>query len=146
MRWNRTLPITDKYKTLIINEKVLKNPQKFKNSNKIGIARSSYEIAFIKWLDITLEVEWWYMESLKIPYIHPYTKQIKNYFPDFLIKIENKIYVIEIKPSKKLIPPEKRKYKQYKEFLINLTKFKYAKIFCEKKGFEFKLITEKTLF
>lgn len=131
------------------------------NSKKyVGVAspkyRSSYELKFFTWCDNNPNVLKWGSETISIPYMSPIDKRIHHYFPDNIVQIKEgeKItnYIIEIKPSKQIIPPEQSKRKSQKRMLfeqvqyaINSAKWIAAKQWCEKTGFKFLLITESEL-
>jgi hypothetical protein len=76
-----------------------------------------------------------------------------RYYPDFLMILEDgRKILIEIKPSRETKPPRKSKKKSQKTmlyeqmtYLKNTKKWEYAQQFCNKKGWEFRIITEKEL-
>ena len=98
----------------------------------------------------------WSSEEKCIPYRSPIDGKIHRYFPDFLIKVKEsngsiKKYMIEIKPSKQTVPPQKpqRQTKKYisevYEYAKNQSKWEAAREWCEDRGYEFKIITEHEL-
>ena len=107
--------------------KIIKNKQ---NKGKI-FYRSSWEYKFLKWCDYNKNISLVISEGVKIPY--KYKNKIRNYYPDFLIKLKDKFFLIEIKP----------KYQVLNE--MNKQKFKSARYYCDKKNFIFKILTEKEL-
>jgi len=124
--------------------------------NKI-ICRSLWERRFCKYLDENKNVVRWGSEPLIIPYYSPIDKKTHRYYPDFYVEKKNsskniQTAVIEIKPEKQTkIPTKGRKKKNtyLKECIIyetNVAKWKYAKEYCTKRGWEFKIITEKDLY
>lgn len=121
------------------------------NANNI-ICRSSWERTYIKWLDKNPDVLKYSSEEMAVPYINPIDKKVHRYYPDFLVQFKDKrIWMIEIKPFKETNPPEgKRNTKYLKEavmtYVINRAKWDAATVFCEKQGWNFKVITEKELF
>ena len=75
-----------------------------------------------------------------------------RYFMDVKVKFKNgKTVLIEIKPEIQTQPPKqpKRKSKKYlKEvmtYVKNTSKWEQAEIYCQQRGWEFKIFTEKTL-
>ena len=74
-----------------------------------------------------------------------------RYFVDFKIHtVNNKTYLVEIKPSSQTIPPKgTRKTKRYLEeaatYLVNQAKWDSAKRFAKARNWEFMVITEKEL-
>lgn len=133
------------------------NIEKYKGKGDI-ICRSSYEVKFCRWLDVNENVLEWSSESVEIEYYDLVKMKKRRYYPDFYMKAKDKDgkikkYIIEIKPSKETKPPRLagRKKKdtllnEQKVWETNQAKWKAALNWCNKWGFEFKLITEKQLF
>lgn len=138
------------------------NINKFKGK-EYPICRSTWEYSFCRWLDRNENVIEWGSEPLAIIYKDPANQIIngriktRRYYPDFLIKI--KVYdniqtwLIEIKPFKETIPPKRTIKKSTKTILYeaktwktNEAKWKAAQSFCLKRGWTFKVLTEKDLF
>jgi|HigsolmetaGSP12D_1036236.scaffolds.fasta_scaffold05663_2 TnsA endonuclease N terminal. len=139
-----------------------KNPQKYigRNLNNI-IFRSSWELAAMRLFDRHPNVLGWSSECVDIPYINPLTNRSTIYKPDFLVIYIDKtgkqhIEVIEIKPLKEIpgyqeISERTGKPKRLSEQtrltqVINAAKWKAAVAFCAKRGWKFRVATEKTLF
>jgi len=122
------------------------------------ICRSEWERVFCRWCDINPGVLRWSSETLAIPYYDPVRLKKRKYFPDFAINVDDgsdrdKIFIIEIKPYKDTKPPtrsraksEKTRITEARSWATNLAKWTAADNFCKKKGYEFKIITEKELF
>ena len=98
----------------------------------------------------------WASEEIAIPYLSPLDGKIHRYFPDFFIKVkqkdnEIKNIIIEVKPKIQCSAPKipKKKTKKYlqevRTWSINEAKWKAARKYCDEKGFDFQLITEKEL-
>lgn len=108
-------------------------------------------------LDKDPNVVWWQSEEMIIPYVSPTDKKVHRYFPDFVVRRKEgngfKTEVIEIKPDFQTKPPilteNKRKSKKYINEVItwgiNSAKWKYAKEYCEDRGYKFLILTEKEL-
>lgn len=126
-------------------------PHKYKGDFRNIIYRSSWEYKFMKWCDLTPSVEEWGSEEIIIPYISPVDGKKHRYFPDFYLKVDNKKYMVEVKPFKQTLEPatQKRMTKRYitevVTWSVNQAKWKAAREFCKDNGWEFKLITEKEL-
>jgi len=126
------------------------NPDKYIGKREI-IWRSGWEYRFMKYLDTNDKIKQWCSECVTIPY-SLYGKT-HRYFPDFLVIPQNdKRIIVEIKPSKELKPPRKTKNKKRSTLLYeqsmyekNQSKWKAAQKFCAIRGWEFKVITEKSL-
>jgi len=97
--------------------------------------RSSWELAYFRYLDNCDNVKAFWSESLKIEYVtNIKTKKTRNYIPDLLIEYNDGTkQLVEIKPKSKL------------RQRINLKKFKAAERWSEEKGLKFILITEVDL-
>jgi hypothetical protein len=127
------------------------NPKKYCGDVSNIIYRSSYELKFMKWCDLNENIIEWGSEELSIPYKSPVDNRIHRYFPDFYLKLNNKKYLIEIKPSRFTQEPKvpKRKTKRFieevKQYGNNIAKWESATEFCLDNGWEFKIITEKEL-
>lgn len=133
-----------------------KNKDKYKGDLKKIVYRSSWEKQFMILLDRDTRVIKWASESFPIAYRSPIDNKVHRYFPDFIITIKHKsgqekTYIIEIKPHRETQPPKINNTKKKKKTIIteqltyvrNQAKFTAAEKFCEKNGWEFKLITEK---
>lgn len=134
-----------------------KNPEKYQGDPTKIFFRSSYELKFMQYCDLRENVLSYQSEEFSIPYISPIDGRYHRYFPDFLIKYKDKTgkirkALIEIKPEKDLKEPDKnpkRKTKswayQVKTWAVNQQKWSAAEKFCEERGWEFKIFTEKEL-
>jgi hypothetical protein len=132
------------------------NPQKFKGK-KVPVYRSSYELKFMRFLDVSDNVIEWSSEAIAISYYNPLKAQYCRYYPDFIVKYVDKtgqehIEVIEIKPKKQTKEPTNHGNKKKSTLLtetriwqINKAKWEAAKEFCDKRGIGFKILTEKDL-
>lgn len=135
------------------------NPEKYKGNPPI-ICRSSWEEEFCKWADRSPKIVSWVSEEVCIRYQDPMQPiknnkpKFRNYWPDFVIETDNgEVFVIEVKPYKDTVPPKKSNNKSRKTVLtenknwtVNQAKWKAAQAYCYKKGWKFKIITEKELF
>jgi len=129
-----------------------KNPQKYvgKSINRIFF-RSSWELAFMKWLDSTDAVLRWGAEELAIPYVHPLDGKMHRYFPDMIVMYidatgQVKKEIIEIKPYKESVLTPKATPRDQQAFLINQAKWASAREYASRNGATFRVLTEKTLF
>jgi hypothetical protein len=133
--------------------------------------RSSWEYKIMNWLDSSEKVTLWGAECITIPYqmTHFDGGDIKvkshNYYPDFYYEMKNsdgsiKKVVAEVKPQKeyqmavqlqekKLQIPDGKSLKKIKSFEYdlkmaqkNLSKWETMISYCQKKGWEFIVITE----
>ena len=136
------------------------HPEKYVGKHD-PIYRSSFELRVFTFLDYSENVVNWASEPFSIPYFYNTTKDgtpiWHQYFPDliFTIKMPDESlvgYLAEIKPYDQTIPPKQpktstKKYQVMLELYIkNMSKWKFAKEFCDKKNMKFKLFTEKEIF
>ena len=131
-------------------------PQKYKGDPNNIICRSSWERRFCHWCDLNESIVSWGSEEFFIPYYNPAKEKVCRYFPDFIIKVKEqsgqiKTYVVEVKPAKQTVPPQK-KSKVTKSYIhecttyaVNQAKWKAAKEWCADRMLEFIVITEKEL-
>jgi hypothetical protein len=139
------------------------NKEKYIGKSSWAVCRSSWERKMCQWLDNNPYVVKWASEPLSIPYIDNTQKDYKGmpkkrkYYPDYLCHILNQnnkidIWLIEIKPYKETLPPTKGKNKsrktqvyEAKTYSVNQSKWKSAENYCKKRGWKFKILTEKQL-
>lgn len=132
------------------------HPGKYAGSIQDIVYRSSWELKFMKYCDLSPGIVEWGSETVVIPYKSPVDRKVHRYFVDFYIKArdrEGRIqkYLIEIKPEKFTKPPAQPK-KQTKKFIqevfqygVNESKWKAADEFCKDRGWKFLVLTEKDL-
>ena len=127
------------------------NPKKYKGDHNNIIYRSSWEYKFMKWCDMTPSIQEWGSEEIIIPYISPVDGKRHRYFPDFYVKIQNRKYLVEVKPLRQTMEPktQKRVTKKYVNEVVTWSvikaKWKAATEYCKDQNWEFKIITEKEL-
>jgi len=133
-----------------------KNPKKYMGNVKNIIYRSGLEFTYMRKLDQDKRVRGWSSEEIAIPYSNPLTGRVHRYFPDFYVEMASgEKYLIEIKPYAQTKRPtkgkkpgkktERRYINESMTYGKNMAKWKAAKRWCEIKGAEFKIITEKEL-
>lgn len=117
----------------------------------------------MRFLDTNPLVVGWAYEPFSIPYVSPIDGKVHKYIVDFIAQVERngrrKTLLMEVKP--RLQTPESLLSQLTKirgtslnrnsvlnrvlTVSINDAKWKAARAVCEKKGWEFKLITEKEI-
>jgi hypothetical protein len=134
-----------------------RNPQKYGGDVSNIVYRSSYELKFMQYCDLTESVNSWKSEEFWIPYRSPLDGKTHRYFPDFFLKYKDKDgktrnMVVEVKPAKDLKEPQTnptRRTKSWaysvKMWAINQAKFEAAKEWCADHNYEFRIFTEKEL-
>ena len=127
-----------------------KNSKKYVGTQPIRY-RSSWELAFMNVLDNHPNVINWASESVKIPYINPFTGKPTVYVPDFFIVYVDKIgkrhsELVEIKPVKETILEKARTKKDKLSVALNTIKWQAARKWCKKHNVAFRVMTEEQLF
>ena len=125
------------------------NPGKYKGA-KNPTYRSSWEKRFMVFCDLNENILEWASESHRIPYVNPITGVKTNYVPDFLIVYKDKYNqikteMIEIKPQSQIPGHAKSNYDKAMA-IINESKWKSAKTFCDQLNIGFRIITENQIF
>ena len=130
--------------------------EKYKGKS-LPVYRSGWELKFFRWCDNNPNVVEWSSENVIIPYVNPLTGRTHKYMVDnrVVIKEGNKTvkYLIEIKPKRQTRKPTSHGNKKQStllyenvEYVRNQAKWKAAKIWCDKHGYKFQIITENELF
>lgn len=133
-----------------------KNPTKYEGDVANIVYRSSWELKFFNWCDSSPRVVKWSSEEIVVPYICPTDGKAHRYFVDAKVQIKGldgkiRTYLVEVKPEKETRPPaqRKRKTKAYMTEVLtwgkNQAKWEAANEFARRRGWRFKLITEKEL-
>lgn len=134
-----------------------RNPQKYTGDVNNIIYRSSWELKFMRYCDRKDNIIEWGSEEFFIPYFDPTTERVRRYFPDFYMKVQESNgnvvrYIVEIKPKKQTIKPQKSPKKRNKTYINevltyekNKAKWKAAEDFCESRLLKFLIITEVEL-
>ena len=136
-----------------------KNPSKYKGDVKNIVFRSSYELKALKWCDMNPSIIEYSSEETIVPYFNELDGKMHRYFVDLLVKIKTnsgiKTFLVEIKPASQVAkpnPPQRKTKKSQMTYMnevdtwiCNQQKWKAASAFSEKRGWEFKILTEKEL-
>lgn len=123
------------YQRSLINNITGKYEHGYYESIKGGLCcyRSSWELQYIKFLDDNDECLEFKSEPLRLRY--KWDDDTTHYYvPDFLVTYKSGIELIEIKPSSQI------------DDEVNQWKFNAARLYCNKLGWKFKIITENELF
>lgn len=128
------------------------NPKKYMGDATNIIYRSSWELKFLKKLDSSSNVLGYVSEEVVIPYLSPVDLKMHRYFVDILVVSKSKVVtLIEIKPWAQTQPPKTGSRKkstvinETMTYAVNCAKWEAAEAYCKKKGWIFKIVTEKDL-
>lgn len=133
----------------------VQNPDKYLGDVSKCVYRSSWEKKVYKYLDRNPKVLGWSCEPFAIPYLSPKDNRVHRYFPDIIVVAENNgeqvTTLIEVKPLRETQMPkgQGKKKSQYlyevMTYSVNKAKWKSAEALCKKKGWTFKIMTEKDI-
>lgn len=132
-------------------------PEKYIGDPTNIVYRSGWERKFMDYLDHNRSVVRWGSEEVVIPYISPVDNRPHRYFVDFYVEATApdgsiKKMLVEIKPYAQTQEPKtpKRKTRRFitevMTYGVNQAKWHAAKDYCEKKGWDFKILTENEIF
>jgi hypothetical protein len=128
-----------------------KNPDKYVG-NHTPKYRSSWELNFMMMCDTNPSILKWASESIRVPYVDPFTGKHTTYVPDFFMQYVDKKNIIhseivEIKPAKHAILESvgKNKLNKY-NYIKNQAKWAACQAFCKANGLTFRILTENELF
>ena len=125
------------------------HPEKYAAENKTIIYKSSLEQRFMLYLDKNDAIRWWKYEPFPIKYFDVTTNKVRKYYIDFIVAIKgnpDRIIYCEIKSKKETLKPKNpNNINENMTYLKNMSKWKYAKMYCKEKGYDFMVITEDQL-
>lgn len=132
----------------------LRNPAKYIGDSTEIRYMSKWELDMHRFLDTNEKVLRWSSEEIIIPYIKPTDGRIHKYYPDYYVEYINRAgtvikEIIELKPLAQTRPPKaNHKNKLYEQvtYAVNVAKWQAAKAFCDKNGFNFKIVTERSVY
>lgn len=127
-----------------------KNPTKYVGKGTPHF-RSSWELAVFRFCDLNPAVISWASEFVSVPYRNPLTKKISHYVPDLFMMYVDKngkkhVEVIEIKPLAETVIEMAKGARGRATVAVNHAKWQACEIYCQKKGFKFRVITERDIF
>jgi len=121
-------------------------PEKYKGDITKITYRSLWERNTFRWIEKQSWVRWWNSEETIIPYICSTDNKPHRYFIDLTIKTTNgKTVLVEIKPLAQTKPPKRKNLNEALAYMKNTSKWKYAKRYCDDRGWKFEIWTENTL-
>jgi len=126
------------------------SPEKYVGTYPIYF-RSSWEFKLMQMLDTHSNIVNWASESIRIPYINPFTNKYSIYVPDFLIVYEDKngarkAEIVEIKPLKETMLSEAKGARDKAAVALNSFKWKAATEWAKQHGLTFRVMNETHIF
>jgi len=93
----------------------------------------------------------WASESLKIPYINPFTGKYTVYIPDFVVTYtdadgKTKTEIIEVKPAKETFLEQAKSQRAKAAVALNTYKWAAAHEFAKNHGMQFRVMNEENIF
>lgn len=133
-----------RYQQGYINPKTCKKLFKGLEGTAI-IYRSSYEKKLIGWFENSSQVENWGSECIRVPYLY-IDEKTHYYYPDYLVKKTNgEMVLIEVKPHNQTQKPVVENTWAWEQWTKNMCKWKATKEMCDRRGWKFLILTEKTI-
>lgn len=128
-----------------------KNPEKYIGDASNIFFRSLWEASCMKFFDSSKDVLRWGSEEFSIPYISPKDGQVHQYFPDFIIEYIDaagvvKKEIVEVKPFHESDSRAAKTERSKAALEINEAKWAAAATFCESRGLQFRVLTERSIF
>lgn len=126
------------------------NPDKYTGSYPITL-RSSWEIHVAQYFDRHPDVLQWASEPVQIPYFDPVKQRQSVYVPDFLVRYldasrQEIAALVEVKPAHETFAEQARDTADDAKVMTNAAKWEAAVWWCQRRGIEFKVMTEGDLF
>ncbi len=126
------------------------NPSKYVGNNR-PIFRSSWEFKVMQMFDSNPNITSWASESLKIPYMNPFTNKYTVYIPDFVVTYtdatgKNKAEIIEVKPVKETFLEQAKSQRDKAAVALNAFKWAAAQAFAKSHGMSFRVLNETSIF
>ena len=130
-----------------------KHPEKYLGDPAKISYRSSWELCFQNFLDSGHpNILGWSSETISIPYYNPVLQKWSMYIPDFFVIYMDKndtkhVEMIEIKPEKEM--PGFLGNSNVRTKLVqavNAAKWQAALVYCAKRSWYFRVMTENQLF
>lgn len=126
------------------------NPSKYVGTLPITW-RSSWEHKVMLMFDNNPNITCWASESIKIPYVNPFTGKHTVYVPDFIVTYMDAngvshTEIIEVKPKKETHMSEAKSQRSKAALALNSYKWAAAQAFAHANGMTFRVLTEDNIF
>jgi hypothetical protein len=132
-----------------------KNPKKYVGNVKDITYRSGWELRLMREFDKNPKITQWNSECVIINYWNPVKNRAAKYYPDFMIKMDNRVILIEVKPQRETarpVPAKKKSKTSAKRYInecatyaINDSKWHAATKRCKELGIDWWIITESNV-
>lgn len=127
-----------------------KNPEKYIGVGEI-MARSSWEFTMMRFLDEHPSVVYWASESIRIPYVNPFTRKSTIYVPDFFIVYVDRdgkqhSELIEVKPLNQTIQEKAKSKINRAHWILNQAKWAAAQEYCKRRRIRFRVVSENDIY
>jgi len=131
------------------------HPEKYVGDKDKIYYRSSWELHFFKFLDGNPNVLKWASENVVVHYVKPTDGQVHRYIVDIWMQHQNKhgdisTDLVEIKPLSQSVTSKSKNHKRRLieniQVAINHAKWDAAKKYAAKRGWNFKIVTENSIF
>lgn len=130
-----------------------KNPHKWEDPGRI-VYRSGIELQYFNYFDTHPDVVKIASEKVIVPYFDPVNRCKRRYYVDLLVTFKNKhnalkTFLIEIKSHGEATAPKKQTrlteayVRRVTTYSINQAKWAAADKYAKRRGWEFKVFTEK---
>jgi len=128
-----------------------KNPDKYAGDVNAIFARSTWEVACMKYFDSRPDVLRWGSEEIVIPYLSPLDSKVHRYFPDFFVEYIDRNgnvikEIVEVKPLHESEKEHAKSQRSKDALIVNEAKWKSAAIYCSERDMKFRVLTEKSIF
>ena len=133
------------------------HPEKYDGDADKIVFRSGMELRLFKHLDDNPNVLSWHSEETIIPYVSPLDNKVHRYFMDVKATVKQKdgqkTFLFEVKEASQTRPPKLPKsgkktarfFREQKTYAVNSVKWDTARKLCEKRGWDFKILTNHDL-
>ena len=124
----------------------LKKPEKYIGETTQVFYRSSWEKAFLMFLEDSPKIKKFASEEVVVPYFYLLDKKWHRYYVDFYVELVTGFkYLIEIKPFYQRLEPNPKNRYELQNYLKNQSKWEAASLFAEKNGLTFIIFDEYDL-
>lgn len=138
---------------------VPKHPEKYAGDPTTIVYRSLWERRVMNSFDQNPGVIKWSSEEVVVPYKSLVDGRWHRYFPDFVVRVRDRdgrlsTRMIEVKPHGQTVQPKpheggrkptRRYINEVVQYTINSSKWAAAREYCEDRGWEFVVLTEREL-